>query len=394
LKSVLFISSILLGILFFSVSLNDSFATHFPIVGKIGETVQASTGVVYVEEMKTDTTAEGAKIISITFTFKNSEEGGWSLALGNWKLVDDKGNIHDPLRESYPITPLAKGDISRGYFKFVIGENVNPSVLALRESVNFDSEINIDLTKTASPIEPIPTSDLLTCHKDGITNGDFEMTILNQRVIQTNPFIYDIELSLKNISEKTKSLTDYELKDERGNLAEHDFRNSNFDGREIFPSQSVTGNIAFTFDTAPKKVIFIGYEASSHPLVLHTGYCPVSKITPKTIQETAPQENDSSFTSEISSDTQKIPAWIKNNAKWWGEGQIDDSEFISGIQHLMTEKIIDIPNLPKQASDTAKESIPDWVRNNAKWWADGVISEDDFVNGIKYLVENSIIRIK
>ena len=26
--------------------------------------------------------------------------------------------------------------------------------------------------------------------------------------------------------------------------------------------------------------------------------------------------------------------------------------------------------------------IPDWIRNNAEWWADGKITEDDFLYGI------------
>jgi len=90
---------------------------------------------------------------------------------------------------------------------------------------------------------------------------------------------------------------------------------------------------------------------------------------------------------------EKVPGWIKNNAKWWSEGQIGDSDFTSGIQHLIKEKIINIPDLPEQASETAEEKVPDWVKNNAGWWADGLISEDDFVNGIKYLVEQGIIKV-
>ena len=90
---------------------------------------------------------------------------------------------------------------------------------------------------------------------------------------------------------------------------------------------------------------------------------------------------------------EKVPGWIKNNAKWWSEGQIGDSDFVGGIQHLIKEKIIDIPDLPEQASGTAEEKVPDWIKNNAGWWADGQISEDDFVNGIKWLVEKGIIRV-
>ncbi|GFN40375.1 MAG: hypothetical protein YK1309IOTA_1670001 [Marine Group I thaumarchaeote] len=90
---------------------------------------------------------------------------------------------------------------------------------------------------------------------------------------------------------------------------------------------------------------------------------------------------------------EKVPGWIKNNAKWWSEGQIGESDFVGGIQYMIKEKIINIPDLPEQASTTAEEKVPDWIKNNAGWWADGLISEDDFVNGIKWLVEKGIIRV-
>jgi len=90
---------------------------------------------------------------------------------------------------------------------------------------------------------------------------------------------------------------------------------------------------------------------------------------------------------------ERVPSWIKNNAKWWSEGTIGENDFVGGIQYLIKEKIIDIPDLPEQASTIAEQEIPDWIKNNAGWWADGLISEDDFVNGIKYLVEQGIIKV-
>ncbi len=38
----------------------------------------------------------------------------------------------------------------------------------------------------------------------------------------------------------------------------------------------------------------------------------------------------------------EIPAWIKNNAGWWAEGRIGDSDFVSGIQFLITQGIMQI----------------------------------------------------
>jgi len=116
------------------------------------------------------------------------------------------------------------------------------------------------------------------------------------------------------------------------------------------------------------------------------GQTSVELVEPGTItQQIVPEQ--------ASEERQAIPNWIKNTAKWWSDDQIEDSDFVSGIQHLIKEKIINIPDLPEQASETAEESVPDWVRNNAGWWADGLISEDDFLNGIKFLVESGIIKV-
>ena len=45
-----------------------------------------------------------------------------------------------------------------------------------------------------------------------------------------------------------------------------------------------------------------------------------------------------------------------------------------------------------ESSDEVKE-IPSWIKNNADWWAQGLISDDDFVKGIQYLIENGIMDI-
>ncbi len=36
----------------------------------------------------------------------------------------------------------------------------------------------------------------------------------------------------------------------------------------------------------------------------------------------------------------KVPVWIKNNAQWWAEDKITDSDFIKGIEFLVSNKII------------------------------------------------------
>ena len=38
----------------------------------------------------------------------------------------------------------------------------------------------------------------------------------------------------------------------------------------------------------------------------------------------------------------EIPSWIKNNAGWWADGQIDDNTFVSGLQWLISNGIMKI----------------------------------------------------
>ena len=90
---------------------------------------------------------------------------------------------------------------------------------------------------------------------------------------------------------------------------------------------------------------------------------------------------------------EQVPDWIKNNARWWADNQIQDSDFTLGIQYLIQEEIIVIPSIPVQASEKAVDSVPDWVRNNADWWSKDLISEAEFLNAIKYLIEQGIIII-
>jgi plastocyanin len=40
------------------------------------------------------------------------------------------------------------------------------------------------------------------------------------------------------------------------------------------------------------------------------------------------------------------------------------------------------------------ESVPEWVKSTAKWYGEGKISETEFVNAIKYLIENNIIVLE
>ena len=94
---------------------------------------------------------------------------------------------------------------------------------------------------------------------------------------------------------------------------------------------------------------------------------------------------------ESTTNSSMIPDWIRNNAKWWADGTIADSDFISGIQYLITNHILDVP-VTQQESINSQE-IPSWIKTNAGWWADRMISDNDFVKGIQYMITNGILRV-
>jgi len=93
-------------------------------------------------------------------------------------------------------------------------------------------------------------------------------------------------------------------------------------------------------------------------------------------------------------DSSKLPYWVKNNAKWWSEGSISDDDFLSGIKYMIEEDIVKISDTsPKSKSFASVDEIPYWVKKNAGWWADGLIGEDEFVINIQYLISNGIIEV-
>ena len=40
----------------------------------------------------------------------------------------------------------------------------------------------------------------------------------------------------------------------------------------------------------------------------------------------------------------EVPGWVKNNAGWWADGTISDGEFVNGVQHLMSLGLISVSN--------------------------------------------------
>jgi hypothetical protein len=209
----------------------------------------------------------------------------------------------------------------------------------------------------------------------------------------------------------------------------------------LAPGQTLSPAVSFSFDSEKK------YQVDAYLTLLPQNV--LDKNNPSDYTPFVNSENHlasplkASFTvgGSISyaqpSHNQIVPEWIKNNAAWWSANQIGDEDFLKGIEYLIENNIIVILNLPESKPipsfvdpqqdpqhyiqrytnepsykdwfdrnypaytiyeavglpEPDGESIPDWIRNNAQWWSDGLISDDEFLQAIKFLVETGIIRV-
>jgi len=88
-----------------------------------------------------------------------------------------------------------------------------------------------------------------------------------------------------------------------------------------------------------------------------------------------------------------IPEWMKNNARYWGcePSTIDTETYVTVIQWMIDNYLIVIPPSDTAAATTGSAVIPDWIKENSCWWADGLIDNKTYATTIQWLITNGII---
>ena len=90
----------------------------------------------------------------------------------------------------------------------------------------------------------------------------------------------------------------------------------------------------------------------------------------------------------------QIPSWIKNVSGWWANDEISEQEFLSGIEYLINNNIITISSIPCGTFGTSSsEAVPNWLKNTAGWWSEDLIEDIEFVNGLEYLIKKQIVIV-
>ena len=120
---------------------------------------------------------------------------------------------------------------------------------------------------------------------------------------------------------------------------------------------------------------------STDKIILDGKQTDVQIFTNSTAPDDKPVLHDASATYV------QIPSWVRNNAKWWAENQISDSDFVSGIQYLIQQHIVMIPSVSSESNPSLTQ-IPYWIKSNAGLWAESKISDGDFIKAVQYLISN------
>ncbi len=104
-----------------------------------------------------------------------------------------------------------------------------------------------------------------------------------------------------------------------------------------------------------------------------------------------------------SNDDTNIPSWFKNNAKWWKEDRLSDRDIINAMENLLKRGIIKLDSTKIKSGPALPESnlflppnkdgasMPSYVKNIFASWEEGVFSDSDVANIIKFLIEANII---
>lgn len=90
---------------------------------------------------------------------------------------------------------------------------------------------------------------------------------------------------------------------------------------------------------------------------------------------------------------------IGNNFQFWVTGEWVISDIFNPKTKLNVSVIIpdeqegDVSEIESPKIEEPKQKLPDWVRNVFIWYGDGIVSEDEIINAIQFLINEGIIKV-
>ena len=108
--------------------------------------------------------------------------------------------------------------------------------------------------------------------------------------------------------------------------------------------------------------------------------------------DSAGNEARASFVVTVGDNFVKIPDWVKNLTQYWINQQMSDEQYTDTLKYLIEQKIVHVP-YSKQTTDDTNSEIPIWIKTNSQKWIDGIYSDDEFSIGIQWMLERGSILI-
>lgn len=159
----------------------------------------------------------------------------------------------------------------------------------------------------------------------------------------------------------------------------------------------ITGELAtlHIIDESGKSSSAIPISITESKTVVPSPYPFESSVYPQGMYTLNIEYSGSSDTTEfelIDSGNIVIPSWIKELSGHWTSELISDNQFVMGIKFLIKENIIVIPEIENQ-KESNEVKIPQWIKTSTTWWLDGKISDKEYAKSLEYLIKVGIIIV-
>jgi len=110
------------------------------------------------------------------------------------------------------------------------------------------------------------------------------------------------------------------------------------------------------------------------------------KMIPKEEHEKQLDTNDESLKSELIKN-------FKNKALSWEKNQLTNQEFLNEIEILFESRILEIEGVEDDTFQEKKFVLLQWIKKLVGFWSENSISDQEFINAIKYVLELQINKV-
>lgn len=88
--------------------------------------------------------------------------------------------------------------------------------------------------------------------------------------------------------------------------------------------------------------------------------------------------------------THLVPSWVKQIAMKWSQQEISDNDFTNCMRWLVEHQIIPVEDIVEEEDNFV---IPDSVKKIAYSWNHGQVPDIEFIHGVEYLIRHGAIEL-